>query len=70
MENGGDRVDSPPMFKTGLGKSVMLNKSSMSKALSILSDEGDVVAASGGIRFQALVHITLIVTCVSLVDII
>lgn len=44
MEIGGEHVESLPMFQTGSGKSVVLKKSSISKALSILGDEPDSTA--------------------------
>ncbi|CAA2969893.1 BREAST CANCER SUSCEPTIBILITY 2 homolog B-like isoform X1 [Olea europaea subsp. europaea] len=38
LENGEGNAESPPMFRTGLGKSVAVTKSSISKARSILGD--------------------------------
>lgn len=38
MENGKGNVENPPMFRTGLGKSVELKQSSISKARSLLGD--------------------------------
>ncbi|KAK3032866.1 hypothetical protein RJ639_037043 [Escallonia herrerae] len=47
IANGCDHVESPPMFRTGLGKSVSLKQSSLLKALSILGDECNAISASG-----------------------
>lgn len=35
------------MFRSGLGKSVSVKQSSITKALSILGDEGDAFASTG-----------------------
>lgn len=43
-ENDGNDAESPPMFRTGLGKSVVVKQSSLSKASSILGD----LMADGG----------------------
>ncbi|XP_059668072.1 protein BREAST CANCER SUSCEPTIBILITY 2 homolog B-like [Cornus florida] len=47
LENHNGHVESPPMFRSGLGKSVTVKQSSISKALSILGDEGDAFAHTG-----------------------
>ncbi|KAJ9694057.1 hypothetical protein PVL29_009843 [Vitis rotundifolia] len=39
LENCGPCVESPPMFRTGLGKSVAVKQSSIAKALSVLGDD-------------------------------
>ena len=39
LENDGPCVESPPMFRTGLGKSVTVKQSSIAKALSVLGDD-------------------------------
>ncbi|KAK3029484.1 hypothetical protein RJ639_037505 [Escallonia herrerae] len=46
-ENGRDHLESPPMFRTGLGKSVTLKQSSFLKALSILGDECNAISDAG-----------------------
>lgn len=38
VENGKGNVENPPMFRTGLGKSVELKQSSISKARPLLGD--------------------------------
>ena len=38
LKNGGPCVESPPTFRTGLGKSVTVKQFSIAKALSILGD--------------------------------
>ncbi|PSS34720.1 Protein BREAST CANCER SUSCEPTIBILITY 2 B like [Actinidia chinensis var. chinensis] len=47
MENGEGRFQSPPMFRSGLGKSVAVKQSSLAKALSIIGDEGDAFVDTG-----------------------
>ncbi|XP_034695014.1 protein BREAST CANCER SUSCEPTIBILITY 2 homolog B-like isoform X1 [Vitis riparia] len=39
LENDGPCVESPPMFRTGFGKSVTVKQSSIAKALSVLGDD-------------------------------
>lgn len=46
-ENNEVHLKSPPMFRSGFGKSVSVKQSSMEKALSILGDEGDLFADKG-----------------------
>ncbi|KAK2987308.1 hypothetical protein RJ640_000084 [Escallonia rubra] len=47
IENGSDHVESPPLFRTGMGKSVSLKQSSLLKALSILGDECNAISDAG-----------------------
>ncbi|KAA8517722.1 hypothetical protein F0562_015219 [Nyssa sinensis] len=47
MENHSGHVGSPPLFRSGLGKSVTVNQSSIKRALSILGDEADSFADAG-----------------------
>ncbi|KAI8557146.1 hypothetical protein RHMOL_Rhmol05G0312600 [Rhododendron molle] len=47
IENGEGNLESPPMFRSGLGKSVSVKQSSITKALSILGDERDAFADTG-----------------------
>ena len=39
LQSGVPCVESPPMFRTGLGKSVTVKQSSIAKALSVLGGE-------------------------------
>lgn len=39
LENGDEGGGEAPMFRTGLGKSVVLKQSSIAKALSVLGDD-------------------------------
>ncbi|CAK9150441.1 unnamed protein product [Ilex paraguariensis] len=46
-DNWSVNVESPPMFRTGIGKPVMVKNSSVSKALSILGDEDGAIRGTG-----------------------
>lgn len=47
FENGRKKAESFPMFRTGVGKSVVIKQSSIEKALSVVADED---AFNSGIR--------------------
>ncbi|KAK6120225.1 hypothetical protein DH2020_045916 [Rehmannia glutinosa] len=47
VENGMGNVENQPMFRTGLGKSVDVKKSSIAKARSVLGDIDDAVTDTG-----------------------
>ncbi|MCL7026798.1 hypothetical protein MKW94_028353 [Papaver nudicaule] len=52
LQNDERNNESPPMFRTGLGKSVAVKKSSILKALSVLGGENTVLNGGGGGQMQ------------------
>ncbi|KAG8377073.1 hypothetical protein BUALT_Bualt09G0130300 [Buddleja alternifolia] len=47
LDNGKDNLESQPMFRTGSGKSVALNQSSIAKARAVLGDVDDTLSDIG-----------------------
>lgn len=52
MEGGNGNMEATPIFRTGSGRSVEAKKSSISRALAILGDEGDQIIQTGATYLQ------------------
>ncbi|KAK4478421.1 hypothetical protein RD792_013891 [Penstemon davidsonii] len=56
VENEKDNIENPPMFRTGLGKSVSLKQSSIAKARSVLGDVDDLFTDTGQLDGREIGH--------------
>ncbi|KAL6520885.1 hypothetical protein OROGR_017454 [Orobanche gracilis] len=52
LENGIGNLENPPLFRTGLGKSIDLKQSSIAKARSVLGDLDDLVTDTGHLDWR------------------
>ncbi|PIN01753.1 hypothetical protein CDL12_25734 [Handroanthus impetiginosus] len=57
VESGKSNLENPPMFRTGLGRTVAVKQSSLAKARSVLGDIGDALNDTGVDSFWDLLYI-------------